>query len=140
MADTLREALLPCPFCGAGETQFRENDRMWTGMKQSDPVSVSVLHWCEKVTGQPSRAIERVGKDEASAIEAWNRRALSTIPAEPTPTARDAARYQWLVENAIIETPRWRHDGKDPASTKHVLDRAIDADMTEEGKHGRPAR
>ena len=54
--------------------------------------------------------------------------------------AQDVARYQWLAENAIIETPRWRHDGKDPASTKHVLDRAIDAAMAEEGKHGRPAR
>jgi hypothetical protein len=39
---------------------------------------------------------------------------------------QDAERYEWAVENAIIETESWRHDGKDPASTKHVLDRAID--------------
>lgn len=44
---------------------------------------------------------------------------------------RDAARYRWLVENAVIEfdAPHGRvhHDGKDPASTKTPLDHAIDA-------------
>lgn len=67
--------ILPCPFCGAGTTQFRENGRIWSGMKYSEPSSVSVEHWCEKIDGQPSRMIERVGRDRASAIEAWNRRA-----------------------------------------------------------------
>lgn len=68
--------LKPCPFCGAGTFQIRPNGRMWLGMKYSEPASVSVLHWCEAMPGhQPSRVIERVGRDEASAIEAWNRRA-----------------------------------------------------------------
>lgn len=67
--------LLPCPFCGAGTTLFKENGRMWTGQRKSDPVSVSVHHWCEPVAGQPSRMIERIGRDEASAIAAWNTRA-----------------------------------------------------------------
>lgn len=40
---------------------------------------------------------------------------------------QDAKRYCWLAENAIIETDVFRHDGKDPASTKHPLDMAIDA-------------
>lgn len=71
--------LLPCPFCGAGETQIRENGKIWLGMKFSEPSSVSVFHWCEAVPGQPSRPIERVGRDEASAIEAWNRRAAASI-------------------------------------------------------------
>ena len=69
------EALLPCPFCGAGDTQLHENGRVWSGMRYSAPTSVSVRHWCTPVEGQPSRMIERVGRDEASAIEAWNRRA-----------------------------------------------------------------
>lgn len=70
-----REVLTPCPFCGAGETQIRENGKVWTGMRYSEPASVSVFHWCATVEGQPSRAIERVGKDRASAIAAWNLRA-----------------------------------------------------------------
>lgn len=40
---------------------------------------------------------------------------------------QDAKRYCWLAENAIIETDAFRHDGKDPASTKRPLDMAIDA-------------
>lgn len=42
-----------------------------------------------------------------------------------------AARYRWLVENAVIEFDaphgRVRHDGKDSASTQQPLDNAIDA-------------
>lgn len=67
--------LSPCPFCGAGKTIIEPNGRMWTGMKYGDPVSVSVRHWCEPVAGQPSRMIERVGRDEESAVVAWNVRA-----------------------------------------------------------------
>lgn len=39
----------------------------------------------------------------------------------------DAERYQWLVENAVIDTEKFRHEGKDPSSGKHPLDCAIDA-------------
>jgi hypothetical protein len=39
----------------------------------------------------------------------------------------DAKRYRWLVENAVIDTAQWLHDGRDPASTKQPLDNAIDA-------------
>lgn len=68
------ERLLPCPFCGAGETEITENGKTWTGMKYSAPVSVSVRHWCERIEGQPSRMIERIGRDTESAIAAWNMR------------------------------------------------------------------
>lgn len=68
-------ALLPCPFCGGGTTEIQENGKVWSGMKYSEPASVSVRHWCDEIKGQPSRLIERVGRDEASAIAAWNRRA-----------------------------------------------------------------
>jgi len=71
--DELR--LLPCPFCAAGQTLFKDNGCMWTGMKLSDPVSVSVQHWCEDEPGQPKRMIERIGRDRESAISAWNKRA-----------------------------------------------------------------
>jgi len=70
-----KEQLLPCPFCGHASHDVRENGRMWTGQRMSEPVSVSVIHWCPAEPGQPSRIIERVGRDHASAIAAWNRRA-----------------------------------------------------------------
>jgi len=70
--------LIPCPFCGAGTNEIRENGRIWTGMKHSTASSISVLHWCTPVEGQPSRAIERIGKDMESAITAWNMRMNET--------------------------------------------------------------
>jgi hypothetical protein len=73
--------LKPCPFCGAGQTSIKENGRVWSGMKWGEPCSVSVQHWCAPVDGQPSRMIERVGRNEASAIAAWNARA--TPPTSP---------------------------------------------------------
>lgn len=72
---TDEQELLPCPFCGAGTTEVQENGRPWLGTRWGDPVSVSVRHWCDHVDGQPSRMIERVGRDRTSAIDAWNRRA-----------------------------------------------------------------
>lgn len=78
-------ALKPCPFCGAGTTEITPNGRMWTGIKYSEPSSVSVRHWCDSVPGQPSRMLERVGRDEASAIEAWNTRALLAGQARTEP-------------------------------------------------------
>lgn len=69
----MQEELKPCPFCGAGETLIVENGKVWSGMKYSEPVSVSVRHWCPN-PGQPTRMIERIGKDRESAIAAWNSR------------------------------------------------------------------
>jgi len=40
--------------------------------------------------------------------------------------AKDAERYRWLVEHAMVNTNRFWHDGRDPASTKQPLDNAID--------------
>ena len=70
------DALLPCPFCGAGETSIVENGRVWTGQRYGEPTSVSVRHHCTPTPGQPSRMIERVGKDSESAVAAWNTRAI----------------------------------------------------------------
>ena len=70
----LIETLKPCPFCGAGTFQIRANGKLWMGQNYSEPVSVSVIHWCEPTEGQPSRLIERVGRDTESAIKMWNKR------------------------------------------------------------------
>ena len=70
--------LKPCPFCGGGETILHVNKGTWNGQRYGEPVSVEVRHWCEPVDGQPGRMLDRVGRDEASAIAAWNRRAALT--------------------------------------------------------------
>jgi hypothetical protein len=76
----MSEALKPCPFCGLGGTVIVPGGRVWTGMKYGEPTSVSVRHWCPAVKGQPARMIERVGRDEASAIAAWNDRVPIAAP------------------------------------------------------------
>ena len=70
----MSEELKPCPFCGAGVTVIIENGRVWTGQRWGEPSSVSVRHHCTTIPGQPSRMLERVGRDEASARAAWNMR------------------------------------------------------------------
>ncbi len=105
------EKLQPCPFCGAGNTEIRDNGKVWSGMGYTAPTSTSVFHHCRPMAGQPSRAIERVGRDRASAIAAWNQRA-EVAPPEVHESfedsisdwahgdALDAARYRWLRDNA----------------------------------------
>ncbi len=78
----MSDNLLPCPWCGAGETKLVENGKMWLGMKYSEPSSVSVCHHCPPISGQPSRMIECVGRDRASAIKAWNTRAAAALAGE----------------------------------------------------------
>lgn len=113
--------LVPCPFCGAGSTSIRENGKMWTGQRYSEPTSVSVLHHCDPVAGQPSRSIERVGRDLESAIAAWNDRA----PAAPV----QQGLQQWwkLVPLASttdmrIAYQRNRDDGFDAAYRAMLAD------------------
>ncbi len=65
--------LLPCPFCGGGTTEIRMNGQSWLGTAYSEPISVSVCHWCDQLPG-PSRMIERIGRDTEQAIERWNMR------------------------------------------------------------------
>lgn len=68
------DALLPCPFCGAGQTYIHVNKGPWNGRGYGEPVSVEVRHWCADIPGQLSRMIAVAGRDESSAIAAWNRR------------------------------------------------------------------
>jgi Restriction alleviation protein Lar len=72
----MTEPLKPCPFCGEGVTEVRPARVTWDDQTYDKPTSYSVWHWCKRKRGQPPQAIERVGKDETSAIEAWNNRAV----------------------------------------------------------------
>jgi hypothetical protein len=91
--DTDAVPLLPCPFCGAGATSIKENGKIWMGSRYSEPCSVSVIHWCPPIDGQPSRQIERIGRDEESAIAEWNRRAPIEVQADHiADELREAAR------------------------------------------------
>ncbi len=77
----------------------------------------------------------REGRNNPQPDVMWNGKPawvpLYAAPAAPQ-EAKDAERYRWLAENAVIETDKWRHDGRDPASTKLPLDNAIDAAMARE--------
>lgn len=64
--------LLPCPFCGAGETIVKPQ-KYWTGMR-SEVISVEVRHWCPEHTGVRGSGVTMRAKTEAEAIEKWNRR------------------------------------------------------------------
>lgn len=72
----------------------------------------------------------------ASVVLANIRRKAYTLRALPSlaELERDAQHLEWLAENARIETPDWIHDGRDPASTKCVLQRAIAAARAKEAK------
>lgn len=64
-----------------------------------------------------------------------------TMGASPPaqPDVRDALRYRWLAENAVISFgPHWMHNGTDPASTKQPLDNAIDAAMQRSAQGEKP--
>jgi hypothetical protein len=68
-------ALLPCPFCGAGETR---TDETHLPPRMSGPgalVSVEIRHWCAPMEGMLSRSsVAFAGRDHAAAAAAWNRR------------------------------------------------------------------
>lgn len=94
--------LMPCPFCGAGESQIHANKGTWNGRGYGEPVSVEVRHWCTDVPGQPSRMISRAGRDEASAIAAWNTR--TTIQAQAGAVPLTDEQWQRIADltNSIL--------------------------------------
>lgn len=70
--------LLPCPFCGGGETTIEGKGQIWRGMKgYSDPQYFFLNHFCAR----PSDDDFVVGhftlrcRSEADAIARWNTRA-----------------------------------------------------------------
>lgn len=94
--------LKPCPWCRGGDTSLFENGKTWTGQRYSEPSSVSVRHHCEPTPGQPSRMIERVGRDEASAIAAWNTRAPDDEKAELLAALEDSL---WISIGVSCQAP-----------------------------------
>lgn len=71
------EELLPCPFCGAGETSVREIRSPGVRMdgKPNALISVEIGHHCDKGPGHLLRQnITMAGRDRESAFAAWNRR------------------------------------------------------------------
>lgn len=64
--------LLPCPFCGGGQTEIHEN-KHWTGMRYL-VMSVEVKHWCFRSEGELQSFITLKDKTEEDAITKWNRR------------------------------------------------------------------
>lgn len=95
------QALKPCPFCGAGETMLHVNKGTWNGQRYGEPVSVEVRHWCEPEDGQPARMVARVGRDEESAIAAWNRRAALAAPAD---ALAEPVAWRWKPSHIFNET------------------------------------
>lgn len=127
------QELKPCPFCGSGETVIHVNQGTWTGRGYGEPVSVEVRHWCAEEPGQPSRSIVRVGRDEPSAIAAWNRRASSS---EQQAAQQDAQRYQWLLEQAWFQAAFDRFEPEDGGMQKKFVEecaRIIDAARASNG-------
>lgn len=106
---TPTDALELCPFCGAGDTQVHVNKGTWNGRGYGEPVSVEVRHWCTAVPGQPSRMISRAGRDEASAIAAWNTRRGSPV------VAGEPVEKLWLWKNFVGGKPEyWAFDNPFP--------------------------
>lgn len=75
MTPKILPQLKPCPFCGRGEFQIRDNGQIWLGTRYSDPLSISIYHWCNESPGINQPPIERKGKTLEQAIERWNERA-----------------------------------------------------------------
>lgn len=68
---TEAHSLLPCPFCGAGETLSEPDSKMWSGMEWRI-LSWRVRHWCSDKTHGSMLQVR--GKTQQEAEERWNRR------------------------------------------------------------------
>lgn len=64
--------LLPCPFCGGGESRLDVNT-YWTGMR-SAPVSFTIRHWCLKGEDVLATYREVRAKTREAAIIQYNQR------------------------------------------------------------------
>jgi hypothetical protein len=67
-------SLLPCPFCGGGETRIDESHLKPMMDRPGALISVSVKHWCGGA-GVMHAYREVRGRDHDSACREYNRRA-----------------------------------------------------------------
>lgn len=75
-----KSELLPCPFCGGGDTLLDEKRLSPTMAGPGALISATVTHWCER-EGRPfdhRSIIQFSGRDRESAIANWNSRATVT--------------------------------------------------------------
>ena len=122
------ETLLPCPFCGAGESRI-DHQNMWTGMR-NQLVCVHIRHWCEK----PSRShLCITANTEEEAVAEWNKRALAA-PASAQEAEEDAfviERLSGLLAGVAIalkgeELPLHRHSYHDLVELAQTLKLELD--------------
>ena len=66
--------LLPCPFCGSGETSVNETWTHPTMSGKQSLIGVYVRHWCNIRNARPAQrmTIAAHGRDHADAAAAWN--------------------------------------------------------------------
>lgn len=139
MTDNIK-SLRPCPFCGEGVHHVQDNGKVWMGTRYSEPVSVSIVHWCPEIDGQPSRRIERIGRDYESAAAAWNRRA----PVADSAMAKDAERYRFIASKAERGDTGWMYFYRlrtvdiPISQPRATLDEAIDAAIGASAEKGDP--
>lgn len=102
---TNESRLVPCPFCGEGETQIRENTH-WTGQR-STIISVEILHWCDNPETNHRSLLRVKGKTEQEAITRWNRRAApATEPSEVERLEREFISKmvrRWHAKNVSLD-------------------------------------
>jgi hypothetical protein len=67
--------LKPCPFCGGGTTDIKENRLPPKMNGPGSIISVEIRHWCPQTPGCIGGHISVRGRDMESAVNAWNRRA-----------------------------------------------------------------
>jgi len=76
--------LLPCPFCGAGDTRISAS---YLPPRMEGPgavISVTIRHWCENRQAGANVANRMVtARDRAPAVAEWNRRSVSKDPRCP---------------------------------------------------------
>ena len=94
------DGLLPCPFCGSGETEIRETRLPPTMKGPGAIVSVRLQHWCDRPDGVVATGISFTGRERSNAIEQWNRRALA--PPEQPDAVHAAERYEDASVDATL--------------------------------------
>jgi hypothetical protein len=72
MDEDVRLNLLPCPFCGAGETRVDANYHPPTMSKPGSLITVKIIHWCEGAGLRTTISV--VGRDHIDAQNKWNQR------------------------------------------------------------------